>query len=207
MTYSPPRGLAASAAVSARPDFRTTLAVIVAGLIWGLFNVGFAVIFSFGPTMLVERGWTIAEAGSVISIVLWLAVISVPMGGFISDRLKRPQAVLVAGSLVTTALMLSFAHTDAVIATVIALGLISGQPAGPIMSLPARVLQPQTRAIGMGVFYTVYYGVMALGPIIAGAAAKWTGNAASAFDFGALMVLACLPSLWAFNAITARKPS
>jgi len=208
MTYRPPQGVAAAATVSARPDFRTTLAVTVAGLIWGLFNVGFAVIFSFGPTMLVERGWTIAEAGSVISIVLWLAVISVPMGGFVADGLKRPQTVLVVGSLVTTALMLSLAHTDAVIASVIALGLISGQPAGPIMSLPARVLQPHTRAIGMGVFYTVYYGVMALGPIIAGAAAKWTGNTASAFDFGALMVLTCPPLLWAFNAIaTQRKAS
>jgi MFS family permease len=208
MTYRPPQGVAAAATASARPDFRTTLAVIVAGLIWGLFNVGFAVIFSFGPTMLVERSWTIAEAGSVISIVLWLAVISVPMGGFVADRLKQPQTVLVVGSLITTALMLSLAHTDAVIATVIALGLISGQPAGPIMSLPARVLQPQTRAIGMGVFYTVYYAVMALGPLIAGAAAKWTGTAASAFDFGALMVLTCPLLVWAFNAIAAaRKPS
>jgi MFS family permease len=205
MTYSPPPSVAATATASARPDFRTTLTVTVAGLIWGLFNVGFAVIFSFGPTMLVERGWTIAQAGSVISIVLWLAVISVPMGGFVADGLKRPQSVLALGSLVTSALMLSLAHTDAVIASVIALGLISGQPAGPIMSLPARVLQPHTRAIGMGVFYTVYYGVMALGPIIAGAAAKWTGNAASAFDFGALAVLACPLLLWAFNRVAAAR--
>ena len=205
MTYSPPQGVVTAATASARPDFRTTLAVIVAGLVWGLFNVGFAVIFSFGPTMLVERGWTIAQAGSVISIVLWFAVISVPMGGFVADGLKRPQSVLVLGSVITTALMLGLAHTDAVIASVIALGLISGQPAGPIMSLPARVLQPHTRAIGMGVFYTVYYGIMALGPIIAGAAAKWTGNAASAFDFGALAVLACPLLLWAFNAIAAAR--
>jgi MFS family permease len=205
MTYHPPQGVAPAVTASARPDFRTTLAVTVAGLIWGLFNVGFAVIFSFGPTMLVERGWTIAQGGSVISIVLWLAVISVPLGGFVADRLKRPQTVLVVGSLVTTALVLSLAHTDTVIASVIALGLISGQPAGPIMSLPARVLQPHTRAIGMGVFYTIYYGIMAVGPIIAGAAAKWTGNAASAFDFGALMVLACPPLLWAFNAIAAPR--
>jgi MFS family permease len=205
MTYSPPQGVVAAATASARPDFRTALAVTVAGLIWGLFNVGFAVIFSFGPTMLVERGWTIAQAGSVISIVLWLAVISVPMGGFVADGLKRPQTVLVVGSLVTTALMLSLAHTDAVIASVIALGLISGQPAGPIMSLPARVLRPHTRAIGMGGFYTVYYGIMALGPIIAGATAKWTGNAASAFDFGALVALACPQLLFAFNAIAAAR--
>lgn len=205
MIYQPPPGVAAAAAASARPDFRTALVVTVAGLIWGLFNVGFAVVFSFGPTMLVERGWTIARAGSVISIVLWLAVISVPMGGFVADRLKRPQTVLVVGSLISAALMLGLAHTGAVIAGVVALGLISGQPAGPIMSLPARVLQPHTRAIGMGVFYAIYYGIMALGPIIAGTCAKWTGEAASAFDFGALVMLACPPLLWAFNRIAAAR--
>ena len=50
------------------------LAVIAAGLIWGLFNIGFAIIFSFGPSLLVERGWSITAAGSAISIVLWLSV-------------------------------------------------------------------------------------------------------------------------------------
>ena len=53
--------------------------MIAAGLIWGLFNIGFAMIFSFGPSMLVERGWSIAAAGSTISIVLWIAVVSVPV--------------------------------------------------------------------------------------------------------------------------------
>jgi MFS family permease len=192
---------------SARPDFRTATAVIVAGLIWGLFNVGFAVIFSFGPTMLVERGWSIAQAGSVISIVLWLAVFSVPFGGFVADWLKRPQSVLVAGGIVSSGLMLGLAHTDAVIAGVIALGLVSGQPAGPMMSLPARVLQPHTRAIGMGIFYTVYYGAMMLGPIIGGACAKWAGSAAAAFDFGALVIIACPLLLWVFNRIAATPRS
>jgi hypothetical protein len=90
-----------------------------------------------------------------------------------------------------------------VILTVTAIGLISGQPAGPIMSLPARVLLPGTRAIGMGLFFTMFYGAMMLGPIIGGACAKWAGSAAAAFDFGAAMILACPLLLWGFNRITA----
>ena len=65
--------------------------------------------------------------------------------------------------------MVVLPRTGAVIATLVALGLISGQPAGPIMSLPARVLQPATRAIGMGLFYTVYLRRMMLGPAVGGA--------------------------------------
>ena len=204
LLYRPPSGEAAAAAASARLDIRALTAVMIAGLIWGLFNVGFAVIFSFGPTMLVERGWTIAQAGSVISIVLWVAVFSVPFGGFVADRLKRPESVLVIGAVVFAGLMLCLAHTGAVLLTVIALGLVSGQPAGPMMSLPARVLQPATRAIGMGVFYTLYYATMMLGPIIGGAAAKSTGSASAAFDFGALVIVACPLLLVLFNHIAAR---
>ena len=142
--------MAASTATSLRLDRNAAIAVIAAGLIWGLFNVGFAVIFSFGPSMLVERGWSITAAGSTISIVLWLAVFSVPSGGFLADRTQRPQTILVVGCIVFAVLMVALPRSDAVIETIIALGLISGQPAGPIMSLPARVLQPATRDSGDG---------------------------------------------------------
>jgi MFS family permease len=206
VAYRPPANAVTIAATSARPDRNALMAVIAAGLIWGLYNVGFAVIFSFGPSMLVERGWSIAAAGSAISILLWLGVISVPSGGFLADRTKRPQSVVVAGCIVFAALMEALSHSGAVILTVIALGLLTGLPAGPMLSLPARVLQPATRPIGMGVFYTFYYVSMMLGPAVAGACAKWAGSAAAAFDFGAAVILACPLLLWAFNRIPAIMP-
>src|SRR4030081_1569920 len=81
------RGISAAseiAATSARLDRNGAIAVVAAGLIWGLYNVGFAVIFSFGPSMLVERGWSIAAAGSTISIVLWLGGVFPSLRGVFS---------------------------------------------------------------------------------------------------------------------------
>jgi len=199
--YQPAPHAVTATAPSARPDRRATVAVIAAGLIWGLYNVGFATIFSFGPSLLIERGWSMATAGSTISIVLWLAVISVPLGGLVADRTKRPQTIIVAGCIVYALLMLGLPHGNAVIAAVIALGLVGGLPAGSIMALPAHVLAPSTRAIGMGIFYTVYYAAMMLGPVIGGACAKWTGSAAAAFDFGAVVLVACPVVLWGFDRI------
>lgn len=203
--YRPPPNLAVAATASARLDPAALAAVIAAGAIWGLFNVGFAMIFSFGPSLLVERGWSIAAAGSAISIVLWLSVISVPSGGFLADRTGRPLTLTVAASLAVALLLVLLTRTDAVIAIIVLLGLVSGHPAGPIMSLPARVLGPETRAIGMGVFYTLYYAAMMLGPAVAGRLAKWTGSAAAALDLGALTVLACPLLLWLFQRIAARR--
>jgi MFS family permease len=207
-SYRPPaKDLTAVTSASAtRLDVKALLAVGIAGVMWGLFNVGFAMIFSFGPTMLTERGWSIAAAGSAISIVLWVAVVSVPLGGFLADRINRPRAILVAGCLLSALLMVALPRSSAVIPLVAALGLISGQPAGPILSLPARVLQPATRAIGMGVFYTLYYSAMMLGPAIAGAAAKWTGSAGAALDFGAVVLVVCPLLLLGFNRIATSHP-
>jgi MFS family permease len=206
LLYRPPAEAAAASTGKVGLDRPAILAMIAAGLIWGLFNIGFAVIFSFGPTMLVERGWSIASAGSAISIVLWVAVFSVPFGGYLADRTGRPQTILVVASVIFAGLMILLPRTDAVLLTVAALGLVSGQPAGPIMSLPARVLQPATRAIGMGLFFTMFYGAMMLGPVVAGAFAKWTASAGTAFDFGAAAILLCPLLLVAFNRIAAERP-
>jgi MFS family permease len=201
--YQPPVNSVAATAASGRLDGNAIIAVIAAGSIWSLYNVGFATIFSFGPSMLVERGWSITAAGSAISIVLWLTVLSVPAGGFLADQTRHPELIIVAGCIVFAMLMMTLPRSGAVIATTVAVGLICGLPAGSIMSLPARVLQPATRAIGMGLFFTVYYAGLMLGPMLGGACAKWAGSAGAALDFGAGTILACPVILWGFNRIAA----
>lgn len=200
--YQPPPGATASAAGSARLDPLALLAVIVAGVIWGLYNVGFAMIFSFGPSLLAERGWSIAAAGSAISLVMWLSVISVPSGGYLADR-GKPLVLTIAASLAVAGLLAWLTRSDAVIAILVLIGLVGGFPAGPIMSLASRVLAPETRAIGMGVFYTLFYAAMMLGPAVAGRLAKSAGTAAVALDLGALTVLACPPLMWLFERIVS----
>src|SRR5882757_6207321 len=47
LLYRPPADNAAASTTSVRLDRNSVFAVITAGLIWGLFNIGFAIIFSF----------------------------------------------------------------------------------------------------------------------------------------------------------------
>lgn len=195
-SYSSPSAQTGPAAPSARLDINTVIAVIAAGLIWGFYNVGFAMIFSFGPTMLVERGWSITSAGSAISLVLWTSAASVPMGGLLADKTKKPFSIMILGWTAAAFLLVALTHGTETIVTLIAIGLFCGIPAGSIMSLPGRVLRPDTRAVGMGVFYTAYYAAMIIGPAIGGAIAKFAGNASTALNFGAAMFLLCLPILW-----------
>ena len=134
-TYRPPGKdtTAVTSASATRLDVRAVLAVSIAGVMWGLFNVGFAMIFSFGPAMLTEHGWSIAAAGSAISIVLWVSIPFVPLAGYLADRLRRPEAIFIAGGcLVFAALVAALAHANAVPFVIAGLGVMIGLPAGSV---------------------------------------------------------------------------
>jgi MFS family permease len=206
LLYRSPSAAVASATplAASRPTGDALRALLMAGLIWGLFNAAMAMIFGFGTTLLVERGWTPTAASSATSLVLWLVAISVPLGGFFADRTGRNDTVLIAGCLGSAVLLIFAARTEAVIPAFIALGLVCGIAAGPIMSLPVRVLPPETRAVGMGMFFTLFYVFVVLGPWIAGHLANAAGTARATFDFGAAMLVACCALTIAFGRVTAK---
>jgi predicted MFS family arabinose efflux permease len=199
LVYRPPATAAANEGGRGSLTSGAIYAVIAAASIWCFYNIGFAMIFSFGPSMLVERGWSNAGAGSAISIVLWLAVFSVPFGGFLADQTRRGDAIVVAGCITFALLSLLFSRSGAVLPIVVALGIVCGLPAGAIMSLPARVLEPKTRSIGMGIFYTAFYAGAPVGPAIGGKLSTSMGSAGAALDFGAVALLICPVILWLFH--------
>jgi MFS family permease len=176
---------------AARMERSTILLVILAGSIWGLFNTAIAMIFSFGMSVLIEEGWAITSSGSVVSLVLWLTIFTVPLGGFAADRTGAKGLLITASTLVAAVLMFAASRTSYPLAVLVGFGLICGFPAGAMMALPASVLKPQNRAGGMGIFFTIFYLAMSLGPVIAGRLAGYTGRAATALDFGAVLLVAC----------------
>ena len=175
----------AAAVANVWPQRRGLELVVYAALVWGWFNAGFAMVFGFGPAMLIEGGQSAVAAGSIVSIVLWLSILSVPAGGLIADRTQRPRLIIALATAVAVALIFYGAGAPAPYLAFAALGLVVGLPAGPIMALPAAVLRPNERAVGMGVFYTIFYLLMVGAPVVAGALAKSTGSAALAFRAGA----------------------
>jgi MFS family permease len=205
--YEAPASPTASAEAETRLDRSTVIAVIAAGVIWALFNIGYTMIFSFGPSMLVERGWSIAAAGSTTSIVLWLSAISVPLGGFIADRTQRHDLVLVSSSIAYAALLILASRVGPTIPAIVALGLVCGLGVGPILRLPAIVLQPGVRALGIGLFYAPFYLGVMLGPAVGGRYASWAGTAGASFDFGAGAVLLCPVILWVFHHMAKAAPA
>lgn len=186
------------------PSAPVVKAVVVAGMIWGLFNAAMAMVFGFGTAMLAERGWSLTSAGAVTSLTLWLVGLSVPLGGILADRFNRPTRVMFAGFILSAFTLIAASRTEAVVMTFAMLGLAGGLSAGPIMSLPARVLRPSARAIGMGLFFTLFYLIVVMAPAFAGWLASRTGSASAAFDFGAALAALCVPAYLVFDRLAVR---
>lgn len=202
--YRPPPGQMAAAAKGAWPAGVVLKAVLAAGCIWGLYNAALGMVFGFGTALLAERGWSLTAAGSATSLVLWMAAVSVPLGGLIADRTGRPREVMLAGFALFALALFAGARTESVVASFIALGLVAGLPAGPIMSLPSRVLSAEARATGMGLYFTMFYVMIVAAPIIAGRLSELAGTSRAAFDLGVAMLLACFAFLWLYERLAMR---
>jgi predicted MFS family arabinose efflux permease len=186
------------------PQWRTLAPVVVAGIMWGSFNAGLVTYFSFVPSFLAAGGGlSMADAGALTSIALWVGMMSIPFGGFMVQRIGRPFAtIIVFCTLAATSLALIVAGMPPFL-TCILFGLAIGPPPGVITSLPARVLAPTERAIGFGVFYTCHFLLQASGPAIGGWIHDTRGGAASLL-FGSALFLVPLPMLALFRFLTVR---
>lgn len=183
------------------PHGAALAALLIASSIWGLYNAGLAMIFGFVPILLTGRGWELAAASSATSLAILVAAASIPIGGYIADRTGRGGLIITVGVGLSAAMLIALPRIDAPVTILILFGIVVGPPVGAIMSLPARVLAPETRALGMGLFYTLFYGFAVVAPLIAGALLDSTGWDGAAMDFGAATMLAVIGMLAAFERV------
>jgi predicted MFS family arabinose efflux permease len=186
------------------PPLRVLAPVIAAGVMWGSFNAGFVAYFSFVPSFLAASGqMSLAQAGALTSLALWFGMVSIPFGGYVVQRVGRPNAAIVVFcTLAASALALIAAGVPPLLAC-IAFGVAIGPSPGVITSLPSRVLAPSQRASGFGVFYTCHFLLQASGPAVAGWIHDTAGGGAAVL-FGTVMFLVPLPLLAVFEILAAR---
>jgi MFS family permease len=174
------------------------------GVAWGTFNASLVVVIAFAPAMLVARGLALGQAGFVTSLAIWTTIVSVPLGGLLSDRLGRPNVAIVAGCAAAAALLVALPTMPAASINLVLVGLVLGASPGPLTSLLPRALAPERLAVGLGISYTVYYVVMAAAQPAAGLVRDVSGDPAAPIRFAAATMAATVLGLAAFRLIERR---
>jgi predicted MFS family arabinose efflux permease len=184
---------------------REWLTVSIAGIVWALSNVGFIVLISFAPALFTQRGFTLAEASGIVSLIGWSLIPSIPLWSMAAERLGRPNLIMHGTFVISAVAIAALPFAGWYVLPLAAIIVFNGAPPGLIMALPAQVLRAEHRATGMGVYYTVYYVAMALLPGGAGWARDLSGSAAAPILFSAAMVLLCTVGLMLFHVAKRTK--
>lgn len=167
--------------------------IVLAGIAWGVFNAGYVVYLSFGPSMLAAQGVGTLVAASVISVGSWLMILSGAICGQIADRFGRRETILAVCMTGAVLALMLLSLPGAGLAASLLFGLVGMAPAGVIMALAGQAVTPERRAFGMGVFFTVYYAIMTASPPVAGWLLDRTGAPDSAILFGAALFAVVFP--------------
>lgn len=201
LCYRDPPGTPARAAGALTLDLsaREWRLILLAGFVWGVYNVGYIVLVSFLPGLLTAQGYTLNMANSTVSLLGWALIGMVPVGGYLADRLGRSDLVMMAGFVLTALATVLLTVPSLTLAAFVVILLAGGLPAGAIMALPAGALRPQSRAAGMGLYFTCYYALMAALPALAGLSRDVTGSEASPLLFAAAMLVLGIVGVAAFR--------
>jgi predicted MFS family arabinose efflux permease len=174
---------------------------------WAFYNAAFVVALGFAPAFLVARGWGAEAAGAATSLVGFAILPLLPVGGALAERAGRPVATVVGCMLgMAGCLVAVVAGLDAWIALGL-FGLLAGPPASLVMAMVGRALSAPSRAFGMGVHYSIFYGALALLPPLAGFARDATGAPAAPLLAGVGFLLIALAALAVYLRLASRSPA
>jgi len=172
---------------------------VTAGLCWSAFNASFIVVASFGPALLIARGSSVTEAGSVVSLAIWVTLVSVPLGGYAADRLRRPNLVITTGALAAALCIALLPLFPYPVLWLLLAGTLVGLAPGAIMALLPKALEQEHLATGLGMLYTIMYLGMALAQPLAGLTRDLSESPAMPIFFAAVLMAATVIALGAYR--------
>jgi MFS family permease len=135
------------------------------------------------------RGESLVLTGVVLTIATWANVPATMLGGGLAARFGAFRIFMLG----TMALVIGIGGTALVdwpVPLALIVGILGAFHPGVIMAVGTLSAHPENRAVGMGLFYSMYYAGGAVVPALCGKAADLTGNPA-----GALLAAAAVSAL------------
>ncbi len=189
--------------------------VTAAGILMGFYVGPYLAMLSFTPGYLKGAGMDGLLVDQLMTLQGLSPIVAMPLGGWIAARFGAPNTVITVGiALWAGALMLIgwsgvLGLTAAMLVpALVAMSIMGPTPQGSIQALPAEALRPETRARGMGLFLTFFYGAAFVMPTLAGWSRDATGWEAAPVVTSASLSFAGILTLGLFRLLQARlKPA
>jgi MFS family permease len=175
------------------------------GAIWMFLNAAYLAMLSFAPSELIERGMSVPEADTVVSIMSWVFIVALPLGGYVANRYEAPDAVMIGGLVAGIVLGAYLPFAPAPLLSFALFGFALALATPVVATLPAQVLPPDMRGPGFGIYYLWYFGGMPVLIALAGWLHDGTGSARAPLAFAVAMLVAGALLLALFKSAQARR--
>ena len=177
------------------PTRRETALVVISGLIWTAYNAAYGNFLGYVPTLLAARHHPRWVTDVVMTLATWGNLPAVLLGGVLAARVGRT-LVFVSGTIWTVTVVFGMAATNYPLVWGVLFGTLASLHGGLIIEMGTLSARPESRAVGMGMFYTTYYLGGAMLPAICGKAADLAGTPAGALVAAASISMLALPLYW-----------
>ncbi len=124
------------------------------GIVWLFFNAAALSFTTWAPELFeTYKGMPKVHASFLASLLMWAAIICVPIYGWMSDRTGRRKLFAIVGSFLMTLAFFALAYTSdlVLVASIVALGVTAAMVPPIASALPAEILGPRLASVGFGI--------------------------------------------------------
>ena len=171
--------------------------VLVAGLIWAFYNAAFSAFLTYTPSLMAREAAPAWLTDLVMNAATWGNLPATLFGGAIAARFG-PGRVFLVGSLVAILAVTAIGLGQPPLPWGLLFGTVGAVHIGVIVGTGTLSARPENRAVGMGLFYTMYYLGGTVFPAVCGWAADRLGTPGGALLAGAALSALALPG-WALH--------
>ncbi len=176
--------------------FKAGAKIWLVGIAWMWFNAGVIAFLTFAPDYFVSRGYELASAGFLTSILMLVALFLNPIIGYTSHRIGSKELFIAAGGISIAGIVLSISFSGLpVLPLMMLLGIAAAFVPAPIFSLPSDILPPEKLGMGFGIITTLLNVGILLGPYLVGLTIDITGGFQSGFLLMAGFALMTTPTI------------
>jgi len=174
------------------PSGRECLLLVIAGLIWTAYTAGYSAYTGYVPSLMATRGEGLVLTGVVLTIATWGNVPATLLGAGLAARFSA-LGIFLLGTTSLVIGMIGAALLDMPVTCAVVVGVIGSFHPGVIMAVGTLSAKPENRAVGMGLFYSMYYAGNAVVPAFCGWAADILGGPEGALLAGAAVSAIAIP--------------
>ena len=186
------------------PGGRECLLLVIAGLIWTAYTAGYSGYTAYVPSLMAARGEGLVLTGLVLTIATWGNVPATMLGAGLATRLGGFRIFLL-GTVALVLGMTGAALLDWPVICAVVIGVVGSFHPGVIMAVGTLSARPENRAVGMGLFYSMYYAGGAVVPAMCGWAADMSGGPEGALLAAAAVSALAVPLYMLHRRLTAHE--